>query len=77
MSRFREYFLALSAAERASFALRVGTSVGYLLQVAYGRKQAGLGFADSLVSVAGGELSLDDLPLTERARQQHQIRMGA
>lgn len=66
----------LTAAERTAYAERVGSTVGYLMQLAYGNKQADLGFADALVAVSGGQLTLDALPLTKRARQQHDIRSG-
>ena len=73
---FRAYFFALDQAQRSTFADRVGSSSAYLSQVAYGNKQVDLGFADVLVAVSEGRLKLADLPLTERALQQHQIRTG-
>ena len=71
---FRTYFLGLSAEQRKAYAERAATSVGYLTQVAYGNKDVELGFADVLVAVSDGVLTLADLPLTERAVQQHEIR---
>lgn len=71
---FRAYFLGLDSAARAEFANKVGSTVGYLTQVAYGNKQIELGLADVLVAVSAGSLTLDDVPLTERAKVQHATR---
>lgn len=71
---FHDYFFSMSVAERDVFATSAGTSRGYLTQVAYENKRVELGFADVLVAVSGGRLGLDDLPLTENARQQRAIR---
>lgn len=71
---FRTYFLGLDVAQRTAYADRVGSSVGYLTQVAYGNKKVELGFADVLIAVAVGQLTLGDLPLTDRALEQHERR---
>lgn len=71
---FRTYFLGLPADDRASYADRAGSTVGYLMQIAYGNKLVDLGFADVLVAVSDGALSLEDIPLSERAVSQHGIR---
>jgi hypothetical protein len=71
---FRTYLLGLSPPARRAVADRVGSSVGYLLQVAYGNKQIELGLADALVAVSDGSVLLGELPLTDRARHQHQVR---
>lgn len=71
---FRTYFLGLDAVQRASLAESARTTVGYLTQVAYGNKQIELGLADVLVAVSGEAITLDDLPLTDRASAQRQIR---
>lgn len=60
--------------ERQAFADKVNTTVGFLNQLAYGHKKLELGFADVLVHVADGALTLDELPLTDRALEQHRIR---
>lgn len=74
---FRRYLLGLTLDKRRDVAARVGSSLGYLQQVAYGNKQIELGLADALVAVCDGHVALDDLPLTERARLQHAVRSGA
>lgn len=74
---FKTFYFGLSPDERAAYAERVTSTVGYLNQVAYGHKRIELGAADVLVAVSGGRLTLADLPLTDRALQQHQIRTGA
>jgi hypothetical protein len=71
---FRTFFLGLDSDQRSAYAARADSTVGYLTQVAYGNKQVDLGFADVLVRVSDGALALGDLPLTDRARQQHAIR---
>lgn len=73
---FRTYFTRLPVAERDAFAARAGTSRGYCNQVAYAGKQIELGMADVFVACSGGLLSLDELPLTDRALQQRSIREG-
>lgn len=73
---FRSYFFELEPPERAAFAERVQSTVGYMTQVAYGNKQVELGLADVMVTVAGGALAHADIPLTPRAQMQMQIRGG-
>lgn len=71
---FKKFFLGLAQADREVYAKRAGSSVGYLLQIAYGNKGVELGMADAMVAAAGGALKLDHLPLTDRAREQRRIR---
>lgn len=71
---FKTYFLGMAQADREVYAARAGSSVGYLLQIAYGNKQVELGMADAMVAASGSVLKLDHLPLTDRAREQHRIR---
>lgn len=71
---FKTYFTGLPINERESFAQQAGTSRGYCNQVAYASKQIELGMADVFVAVSGGLLTLDDLPLTDRAAAQRLIR---
>jgi hypothetical protein len=73
---FKAFFFGLPVAEREAFAQRAHTSRGLLNQVAYRNKQIELGFADVLVTLAGGAVTLDDLPLTENAQRQRLIRDG-
>ncbi len=71
---FKEFFFALDADQRAAYALKAGSSAQMLQQVAYGHKSVELGFADVLVALSGGKLTVEDVPLTERAARQHAIR---
>ena len=73
---FKLFFFGLPVADRDVFAVRAGTSRGLLTQVAYRNKQVELGLADVIVTLAGGDVSLDDLPLTENATRQRAIRKG-
>lgn len=74
---FHSYFFGLDTGSRAEFAGRCGSSVGYMLQVAYRRKRIELGLADCIVAVSGGVIPILSLPLTEKAIQQHSIRSSA
>ena len=71
---FKDYFFGLSADARDKFAQQAGTSTGYLTQVSYRNKRLELGFADVLCALSGGVVSLDDLPLTDNATRQREIR---
>lgn len=71
---FKTFFTGLPIAERESFAQQAGTSRGYCNQVAYASKQIELGMADVFVALSDGRLTLDDLPLTDRAAAQRLIR---
>lgn len=73
MDRFKQHYLNLPVNERESLALQAGTTRGTLNQVVYGGKHIELGLADCLVALCPG-LTLDDMPLTDRARQQHVVR---
>jgi hypothetical protein len=73
---FKSFFFGLSVTERDSFAARANTSRGLLTQVAYGNKQVELGLGDVLVALAGGAVSLDEIPLTDNAKRQRAIRQG-
>lgn len=70
---FKTYWLSLSVAERETLAQQAGTTRGTLHQVAYAGKRIELGLADCLVALCPS-LTLTDMPLTDRARQQHQVR---
>jgi len=68
-------FLAhLPAPLRKDFATRAECSYQTLVKVANGSKQVGLGFADVIVALSGGKVTLDELPLADRAKRQHAIR---
>jgi hypothetical protein len=73
MDRFKQHYLRLPVNERESLAQQAGTTRGTLNQVVYGGKHIELGLADCLVALCPG-LALGDLPLTDRARQQHTVR---
>lgn len=70
---FKTHYLALTVAQRDALAERAGTTRGTLNQVVYAGKQIELGLADCLVALCPG-LTLDDMPLTERAAQQRTVR---
>ena len=71
---FKTFYQGLTPDQRLVFAEQVGTSVGYCHQIAYGAKRIELGLADAMVAVAGKALTLDDLPLTDRATFQRKAR---
>lgn len=71
---FKHYFFSLPRPEQESLAQRAGTSHQMLAQIARGNKQIELGFADVIVAMADGALTLEDLPLTERAEFQSKAR---
>lgn len=71
---FKTYYLRLTPAEREDFAQKAGTTTGYCNQLAYAHKQMELGMADVFVAVSGGALTLEALPLTERAERQMVLR---
>lgn len=73
--RFKSHLLGLPLNERKLLAERAGTTLGTLGQVVYAGKHIELGLADCLVALCDG-ISLDDLPLTQRARRQHLVRSG-
>ena len=74
---FKTYFFGLLVADRESFAQRANTSRGLLNQVAYRNKSIELGFADVICALSEGQVTLDELPLTENAQRQRAIREGA
>lgn len=73
MKRFRTHYLGLSVAQRHELAVAAGTTTGTLNQVVYAGKRIELGLADCLVALCSG-LTLDDMPLTDRAIQQRKVR---
>lgn len=73
---FKTHYLALTVAQRDALAERAGTTRGTLNQVVYAGKQIELGLADCLVALCPS-VTLDDMPLTERAAQQRSIRSTA
>jgi hypothetical protein len=73
IQRFKAHYLGLPIADRDALADRAGTTRGMLNQVVYGGKEIELGLADCLVALCPG-ITLDDLPLTDRAKKQHQVR---
>lgn len=75
---FRTFYRALTPEQRSDFAARVHTTTGYCHQITCG-KRIELGLADAIVAVApafGAAVSLEELPLTDRARAQHRVRSG-
>lgn len=78
MSTFKSFLMGMSTEEREQYATRAGTSTGQLNQIVYAGREIELGLADVLVALApAGSLSLDDLPLTDRAQKQRAIREAA
>lgn len=75
MEKFRTHYLDLSVNERESLAQQAGTTRGTLNQIVYGDKKIELGLADCLVALCPG-ITLDDLPLTERAARQRVVRQA-
>jgi len=73
MDRFKKHYLGLPVAERESLAQQAGTTRGTLNQMVYGGKRIELGLADCLVALCPS-LTLDDMPLTDRAIQQRIVR---
>jgi hypothetical protein len=71
---FKTYYLKLVPEEREKFAKKIGSSTGYCQQIAYGTKRLELGLADAIVAAAQPDITLADLPLTERAKFQNQAR---
>lgn len=71
---FKTFYQALPPDERSKFAASSGTTVGLLHQLAYTDKEIELGLADVMVAKSGGKLSLASLPLTDRAKFQHEAR---
>jgi DNA-binding transcriptional regulator YdaS (Cro superfamily) len=55
------YLSPMSAADRASFAKKCGTSLAYLRQVAYGNKNCGAELAINIDRESGGEVLLEQL----------------
>ena len=74
---FKHFYLKKSKAEREAYAAAVRSTPGYLAQVAYGHKSIELGLADVLVATGAGHFEMADLPLTERARHQAELRKPA
>lgn len=71
---FKTYYLGLAPDKRDEFAIAASTSRGYCNQIAYAGKKIELGMADVFVAQSSGLMTLDELPLTERAEQQRVAR---
>jgi hypothetical protein len=71
---FKTYYRNLDPDAREKFAQRVGTTVGYCHQIAYGNKQIELGLADAIVAASKQDVGLSDLPLTDKALFQAKAR---
>lgn len=74
---FKTFYLGLPVSEREAFATGCGSTAGTCNQIAYAGKQIELGLADVFVARSGRVLTLDELPLTERARSQRRLRETA
>ena len=73
---FKTFYLGLPRPDREAFAAKIGSTVGYCHQLAYGKKQVELGMADVIVASSGGVIEIEALPLTERARFQRVARIA-
>lgn len=71
---FRKFFLAMKVPERCAYAEACGTQYSLLKSLAYDMKQVDLGLADVLVAVSRGQISLDDVPLSEKAKRHRALR---
>lgn len=71
---FKIFYTSKPVNERESFAQQANTSRSYCNQVAYAGKQIELGMADVFIALSEGVLTLDDLPLTEHAMSQREVR---
>lgn len=74
--QFRKHYLDLTVAQRNELAASALTTRGTLNQIVYGDKRIELGLADCLVALCPG-VTLDDLPLTQRATAQRRTRERA
>jgi hypothetical protein len=74
--KFKTHYLSLSVLARQALAKEAGTTPGTLNQIVYAGKLIELGLADCLVALCEG-LTLDDMPLTDRAKQQRIVREKA
>lgn len=77
-TKFASNYYALTPLEREEIAAILESSTGYLRHIAHGRKVIRLGFADALLKLmhvyGAKNLTLKDLPLSEDAKLQHDIR---
>lgn len=74
MNSFKLFFSKLDRAGRAEYAALCGTTPGLLNKLRYGGGRVELGLADVMVAVGCERFMLSDLPLTERAKAQHEAR---
>jgi hypothetical protein len=74
---FKSFYTSMPAAERDAFAVKAATTRGLCNQIAFAGKKVELGMADVFVTLSGGRISLDGIPLTDRAKAQRAIREGA
>lgn len=71
---FKTFYTTKPVNERESFAQQAGTTRGYCNQIAFADKKVELGMADVFVALSDGALTLDGVPLTDRAKAQRAIR---
>lgn len=57
--RFIDYYLSLSRAQRREFAGRIGTSIAYLSQLAYGHRRPGNALTLAILRESGGAVVAD------------------
>ena len=56
-----EFLKSLDAAARAAFADKCGTSIDYLFQIAYGKRQPKVGLAVAIERESGGQVGCEKL----------------
>lgn len=56
-----EYLKSMNQEERANFAKRIGTTLGYLNLIRGGHRRLGPSLAKKFVSAAGGKVSLAEI----------------
>ncbi|CAN7593917.1 hypothetical protein LJR039_004336 [Pseudorhodoferax sp. LjRoot39] len=76
MDNLKTRILGMKTEERDELAKGAGTTRGLVNQIAFGGKKVELGLADCFVALLPG-LTLDGIPLTDRARQQAKVRASA
>jgi hypothetical protein len=71
---FKTFYRGLDQQAREDFAKRVASTPGYCNQIAWGGKQIELGLADAIVAASRQVVTLDELPLTDKAKLQNKAR---
>jgi hypothetical protein len=70
----KTFLEGIPSSMRSAFADKAETSWAMLTKIAYGHKKVSLGFADVIVAISSGKVTLDELPLAEDAKRYRAIR---